>query len=121
MYIQSVVNTNSTPPCCTFIFELPPRLHLLLLFRCTHLGADDAADALRGLADGVEGEEVVLGNLKRLPQVLQPRAQDAAESVLVGHPEHDHAPPVVPVEVDAFRHLAPRHTARWHNTMLESE
>ena len=59
----------------------------------------------RCLAEGVKGEKIVLFDLKRLAEILQPRAEDAAEGVLIRNAEHDHSAAVVAVEVDALRNL----------------
>jgi hypothetical protein len=48
------------------------------------LGANDAADALRSLADGVKGQVVALLYLERFPQVLQPRPVEQSP------PRHSH-------------------------------
>ena len=54
--------------------------------------------------------------------------EDAAQCVLVGHPEHDHTAPIVPVKVNALCHLypsptpqrmrrEPRQPTLWHTSL----
>lgn len=69
------------------------------------LAAEDAAEALRGVAHGVEGQEIVLADAVRLAQELEPGLEDARLGVLERHADAEHGAAVVVVEVDALGDL----------------
>ena len=62
------------------------------------------------MAHRVKGEKVVLTDAVCLPEELEPRFEDARLGVLEWHADAQHGAPVVMVEIDSFRHLAPRDT-----------
>ncbi len=64
---------------------------------------------MRGVAHGVEGEEVVFADAVGFPQEFEARFEDAAFGVLEGDADADDGAAVVVVEVDAFGDFAAGH------------
>lgn len=64
--------------------------------------AEDAAQALGGVAHGVEAQEVVLADAIRFAQELEAGLEDAGLGVLEGDPDAEHGAAVVVVEINAL-------------------
>jgi len=70
------------------------------------LAAQDAAEALRGVAHGVEGEEVVFADAVGFAQELEAGFEDAGFSVLERDADTEDGAAIVVVEVDALADFA---------------
>ena len=87
-------------------------------------GAQNAADALGSMPQGVEGEKIGFADLVSFTHVLESGLfvdcvttkrmidrvmylEDARFGVLIGHAKHDHCAAIVVVKVDALAHLSP--------------
>ncbi|GKT57280.1 LOW QUALITY PROTEIN: DDHD domain-containing protein [Colletotrichum tofieldiae] len=70
------------------------------------LASQDATQALRGVAHGVERQEVVLADAIRLAQELKPRLEDSGLGVLKRHAYAQHGSAVLVIEIDTFRDLS---------------
>lgn len=69
--------------------------------------AEDAAEALRGVAHGVEGEEVVFADAVGFAEELEAGFEDAGFGVLEGDADAEHRAAVMVVEVYALRDFPP--------------
>lgn len=72
------------------------------------LAAQHATQALRGVAHGVEGQEVVFADAVRFAQELEAGFEDARFGVLEGDADAEHGAAVVVVEIDSFGDFAAR-------------
>lgn len=70
------------------------------------LAAEDTAQALRGVAHGVEGEEVVFADAVGFAEEFEAGFQDPGFGVLEGHADAEHGAAVMVVKVDAFADFA---------------